>query len=194
MSSGDPETRRRILQETWRLMEAQHGQGVRIEDIAKAAGVSRQAVYLHFGNRADLLIATTHHADEVCGLEERLQKYRAAHGREVLDTYIEFWGNYIPDVYGLAKSLRTVRETDEAANAAWNDRMAAVRRGCRRAIEGLARDGDLSPEWTTDTASDMLWSMLSIAVWENLVIECGWPTARYVTHMQTAARRAFTNA
>jgi Bacterial regulatory proteins, tetR family len=33
---------------------------VRIADIAVAAEVSRQAVYLHFGNRANLLLAAVH--------------------------------------------------------------------------------------------------------------------------------------
>jgi AcrR family transcriptional regulator len=55
----------------WRLMEERRGRGVRMRDIAEAAGVSRQAVYDHFGTRAKLLVATTHYVDEVRGLEER---------------------------------------------------------------------------------------------------------------------------
>ncbi|MBA2782057.1 MAG: helix-turn-helix transcriptional regulator, partial [Rubrobacteraceae bacterium] len=38
-------TRTRILEATWRLMEERSGQGVRMRDVAEAAGVSRQAVY-----------------------------------------------------------------------------------------------------------------------------------------------------
>ncbi len=55
MSSENIETRTRILDATVRMLEEQGGRGVRMGDIAKAAGISRQAVYLHFSSRAELL-------------------------------------------------------------------------------------------------------------------------------------------
>ena len=54
---------------------------------------------------------------------------------ECLEAYVEFWGNYIPEVYGMAKALLAARETDEAAAAAWDDRMGAVRESCHLTIE-----------------------------------------------------------
>lgn len=192
MSSGELETRTRILEATRRLMEEQRGQGVRMRDIAEAAGVSRQAVYLHFGSRAKLLVATTHYVDEVRGLEERRRRFRAATtGVERLEAYVEFWGNYIPEVYGMARALLAARETDEAAAAAWDDRMGAVRESCRITIEALHRDGMLAPEWSRDEAVDLLWTMLSIRNWEQLTIECDWSTSQYVGRMQELLKRAF---
>ncbi|MBL4878008.1 MAG: helix-turn-helix transcriptional regulator, partial [Hyphomonas sp.] len=55
MSSENLETREKIMRATWKLLEESGGSGVRMSDIAKAAGISRQAVYLHFPTRADLL-------------------------------------------------------------------------------------------------------------------------------------------
>jgi len=192
MSSGELETRTRILETTRRLMEERRGRGVRMRDIAEAAGVSRQAVYDHFGSRAKLLVATTHYVDEVRGLEERRRRFQAAStGVERLEAYVEFWGNYIPEVYGMAKALLAVRETDEAAAAAWDDRMGAVRESCRRTIEALHRDGMLVPEWSRDEAIDLMWTMLSIRNWEQLTIECGWSTGLYVSRMQKLLRRTF---
>src|SRR5689334_12274417 len=131
MSSTESQTRERILKETWRLMEERHGQGVRMADIARAVGISRQAVYLHFPTRTDLLVATARYVDQIRGLEERLEPLRTEQNSlEMLDGYIDFWGNYIPENYGLAKALLSVRDTDEAANAAWNDRMESLRSGC----------------------------------------------------------------
>src|ERR671916_1662935 len=96
------ETRTRILEATWRLMEERNGQGVRVSDVAGAAGVSRQAVYDHFGSRAKLLVAATHHVDEVRGLAERRRPFEAAGGGGGrLEAYVEFWGNYIPEIYGM---------------------------------------------------------------------------------------------
>src|ERR687889_982861 len=175
MSRGESETRTRILEATWRLMVQRRGQGVRMRDIAEAAGVSRQAVYDHFGSRAELMVATARYGGEVRGLDERLRLYRATTaGVERLEAFVEFWGNYIPEIYGIARALLAARETDEAVAAAWDDRMGVVREACRDIIERLHRDGTLVEGWTLDEAGEMLWSLLSIGNWENLTLERGW--------------------
>lgn len=192
MSSRDLQTRERILIATVEMLEQHAGRGVRMGDIARAAGISRQAVYLYFGSRAELLEATTKYRDEVLDLDRRLAPSRAAaSGVERLARYIEFWGNYIPEIYGVAKALLLVRDTDEAAAAAWQDRMLAMRDGCRAAIEALHADGRLAPGWTPKRATDVLWTMLSVPNWENLTAECGWSTQQYVRWMKTVARRTF---
>jgi AcrR family transcriptional regulator len=192
MSSGESETRTRILEATRRLTEEHRGRGLRMRDVAEAAGISRQAVYDHFGSRAKLLVETTHYVDEVRGLEERRRHFReATTGVGRLEAYVEFWGNYIPEVYGMAKALLVTRETDEAAAAAWDNRMSAVRESCRRTIEALHRDGMLAPEWSRDVAVDLMWTMLSIRNWEQLTTECGWSTNQYVSRMQKVLKRTF---
>jgi AcrR family transcriptional regulator len=190
MSSSESETRTRILEATRQLMEEHRGKGVRMRDVAEAAGISRQAVYDNFGSRAKLLVETTHYVDEVRGLEERRRHFReATTGVGHLEAYVEFWGNFIPEVYGMAKALLAVRETDEAAAAAWDDRMGAVRESCRTTIEALHRDGMLAPEWSRDVAVDLMWTMLSIRNWEQLTTECGWSTNQYVSRMQKLLKR-----
>ncbi|MFC1795838.1 TetR/AcrR family transcriptional regulator, partial [Pseudomonadota bacterium] len=93
-------------------------------DIARQAGISRQAVYLHFASRTDLLVAATRHLDQVLDVDRSLAPSRAAtSGTERLALYIECWGNYIPEIYGVAKALLLAQDTDEAAAAAWKDRM-----------------------------------------------------------------------
>ncbi len=192
MSSENIETRTRILDATVRMLEEQGGRGVRMGDIAKAAGISRQAVYLHFSSRAELLEATTKYRDRLLDLDRRLAPSRAAtSGVERLALYIEFWGHYIPEVYGVAKALLLAQDTDEAAAAAWQDRMLAMRDGCRAAIDALHADGKLAAEWTPKSATDALWTMLLVPNWENLTIECGWSTKQYVRWMKTQAKRTF---
>ena len=171
-------------------MEERSGQEVRMQDIAKAAGISRQAVYIHFKSRAELLVATTHYVDEVRDVDARIRRWEAAAtGVERLAEWVEFWGNYIPEIYGVGKALLAVRETDEAADVAWNDRMAAVRTKCRETIGALDRDGMLATEWTCEEAVDLLWSLLSVRSWEHLTKECGWSTAEYVRSMKKLLKR-----
>ena len=103
MSSKEIDTKTRILEATWQLLEEHRGQGVNMSDIARAAGISRQAVYLHFTSRTELMIATMNYVDEVKGLDERLNLFNSAKtGIELLDTCVDVWGNYIPEIYGLA--------------------------------------------------------------------------------------------
>jgi AcrR family transcriptional regulator len=195
MSSGDPKTRTRILEATWRLMVGRNGRGVRMRDVAEEAGVSRQAVYDHFGSRAELMVATARYGDEVRGLEGRLAGYRAASGGvERLEAFVEFWGNYVPEIHGIARAMLAARETDEAVAAAWDDRMGVVQEACRDIVGRLQRDGMLVPGWSLDEAGEMLWSLLSIGNWENLTLERGWPVDLYVDRMKEVTRRTFVRS
>lgn len=192
MSSSIPETRTRILETTIRMLEEHGGRGVRMGDIARESGISRQAVYLHFASRTELLVAATRYLDEKLDVDRRLAPSRAAtSGSERLALYIECWGNYIPDIYGVAKALLLAQDTDEAAAAAWKDRMAAMRDGCRAAIDALHADGNLASGWSRPKATDALWTMLLVPNWEALTIECGWSTKQYVRWMTTLARQTF---
>jgi AcrR family transcriptional regulator len=192
MSSDNSTTRDRILKATLELLEASQGRGVRMTDIAKQAGITRQALYLHFGTRAELLIAATHYLDEIKGSDERLVPSRTAQsGIERLDAFIEAWGSYIPDIYGIARALLAMKDTDDAAAKAWDERMQDMRQGCEAAISALARDNMLSPGYSPDQATDILWTMLSVRNWEQLTIECGWSQARYIETVSSLARRIF---
>src|SRR5215212_11298248 len=192
MSRDGSETRTRILEATWRLMEERNGQGVRMRDVAEAAGILRQAVYNHFGSRAELMVETARYGDEVRGLDERLRRYRAATGGvERLEAFVEFWGNYIPEIHGIARALLAARETDAAVAAAWDDRMGVVQEACSDIVGRLQRDGALAPEWSLDEAGEMLWTLLSIGNWENLTLERGWPMSLYVARMKELTKHAF---
>ncbi len=194
MSRIQKETREKILQTTWSLLEDHPGQVIRLEDIARAAGVSRQAVYLHFGSRAELFIATARYVDEVHHLAEHIQRIQQAcetgGGVAGIREIIAFWGSYLPEIYKPSKALLALRETDEAAAAAWSDRMAGFYQGCLSTIQQVAQEGLLAPAWTIEMATEFFWALLSIEVWERLTIEHGWSQAHYIEHMQRAVEAA----
>lgn len=187
MSRKNEHTRTRILKAALALLES--GTAVRMSDIARAAGISRQALYLHFPNRADLLIAATRYLDEISDTDAKLAASRSARrGTERLDAYIEAWGNHIPEVYGVARALLAMRDSDAEAATAWTNRMAAMREGCEAAVRMLARDRDLNPRYGEDQATDLLWTLLSVRGWELLRLECGWSQEAYVAEMKVVAR------
>ncbi|MDJ0825060.1 MAG: helix-turn-helix domain-containing protein [Rhodobacter sp.] len=193
MSSAEAtDTRSRILEAARRLLVDGAGAATRMSDIAKAAGVSRQAVYLHFESRAALLIAVTKHMDAVLGVQERLKPTRAArNGEDRVKAFVAFWGAYVPEIYTVARALMAMRDSDAAAREAWDGRMAAVREGCAAAIAALEREGRLRPNWTLTTATDLFWAMLSVPVWEQLTQGCGWSSTDYIERIQTQALATF---
>lgn len=192
MSSKETNTRKRILEATWQLMEQCLGKTISMSDVAKAAGISRQAVYLHFDSRTELMIATSNYVDEIKGLDERLNKFKTAStGTELLEACIEVWGNYIPEIYGIAKALLATRDTDEAMNAAWNSNMGCLREICKETIVTLESEGILAPEWSKEEAIEMFWTIISIHNWEQLTTECGWSTTQYIDKMKILLKRTF---
>ncbi len=194
MSSDQIDTRTRILEATWQLLEDSQGTGVRMSDIAKRAEVSRQAVYLHFGSRSELLIATTRYLDEVKDIDRRLAPSRnAKNGLQRLEMFILAWGNYIPEIYGVARALMAAQEADDAAAAAWSDRLAAIRDGCSAAVNALRRDGQLSTALPIKQSVDVLWTLLSVRNWEHLTVDCGWTNKQYVDRITAIAKQILLN-
>ena len=177
------QTKTRILDTTWKLLEKRIEKN-RMSDIAKAVGISRQALYLHYPTRAELLIATTKHIDTVKKVNQRLELSRTAgSGIERLHFFIKAWGGYIPEIHGISVALRNMRKNDKAAAEAWDDRMQAVRHGCQAAVVAIAKDGKLKFDLSEQIATDILWTLLTIENWEKLVINCGWLQSAYEEKM-----------
>lgn len=172
-------TRERILEATRTLIE-EKGAGVAMERIAGRAGISRRAVYLHFATRTDLLLALVAHVDETGGLAQRGRRVReASSGIEALDEFVALNASYNPEIDGVARALERARDVDEAAAAAWQDRMSGRRRTCRRIARRLEADGTLATGWSIESAADLIWTLTNIPVWRDLVRDRGWSQRRY---------------
>ena len=192
MSSGDPKTRARILDAVVALLADRPGVAIRMADIAKRAGISRQALYLHFSTRTDLLIAAMRFNDDNLEVDARLTGFRGASGGEgKLTEFVRFWAGHVQLIYPMARALLALRDGDADARAAWDERMAAMRDGCARAIRLLAEEGRLAEPWTEETATDAFAALLSIQNWDFLVRERGWSVTEYAKRIGAQARRSF---
>lgn len=185
MSSETQETRERILQAAAAVL--QDREQFRMEDVASAAGVSRQAVYLHFDGRASLLIEVARYIDRVEGLAELAAGiWRAESAAEALNRFISLQVEYNPKIYPFVVEGLRGRYEDKAIEAAWEDRMASRRKACRKLVRWLEREKLLGSGWGDEAATDMLWALTSIQLWEALVVETGWSPDRYVSHLRRA--------
>lgn len=160
---------------------------VTLEDIARAAGVSRQAVYIHFRSRTQLLLAMVRHIDEKsAGMTEHLRALaEAPSALAALDIAIPAPGGYYPVVYPIARLFLAGKYADAVLKAAWDDRMEARHGIAMLLVRRLKTDRVLLPEWDEGTAAGVLWVLTSWQVWEQLVVDRGWSKKRYTDFLRT---------
>jgi hypothetical protein len=72
--------------------------------------------------------------------------------------------------------------------------MKVFRDGCGVAVRQLQQEGRLAPGWDAETATGMMWSLLALQVWENLVLRLGWPNEAYIRQMKELMRRTFVQS
>jgi AcrR family transcriptional regulator len=182
------DTRRRILETTWRLLE-RDPRRTRIEDVARAAKITRQGLYRHFPDRASLLVATARYVDEQLGLAEASRPIREARGRERIARLAEFLGSYHAKVDKIVTALATVREDDAAVRAAFADRHRARWQATSDGVRAMKAEGLLTEELTVDEATALMMAIGSIEFWRELTQNCGWSRQRFVTHTQRLIER-----
>lgn len=148
--------------------------------------MSRQALCLHFDDRAELLLATVDHIDSSGPLADLHRRvWDAPNGAIALDRFVELHADYSPRIIEVARTIDAGRLADPDLAAAWEDRMAGRRRACGRVVSWLDEDGALSSSWTIEEATDYLWVQTSLRVWDDLVNVRGWARDRYVEKMQS---------
>ncbi len=177
-------TRHRILESARTLLEKAPGANVSMAEIAVRAGVSRQALYLHFADRATLFLEVSRMVDASLRTPQRQQRVDdAPTGRDALREAVALQAWLKPRLRGIATALDVLRRIDPAAGAAWKEREHARLRRCEQVVRRLAADGDLAPGWDVRTAARCLWAVTSQRVWGDLVVDQGWSNARYRTHL-----------
>jgi AcrR family transcriptional regulator len=183
-------TRKRIL-DTAREITEKQGAAPTMSALARAVGISRQALYLHFPDRARLLLALVAHVDD----QERLQAGRvavqqAADATGAIRAFagMQAWRN--PKIAAAARALDGTRHGDRAAAAAWADRTGNRMRGAVFITERLHGEGRLHPTWNTTEAATLLWELTSFHVWDDLVNDARIAPDRYVEIITAAALNA----
>jgi AcrR family transcriptional regulator len=152
--------------------------------VAERAGVSRRAVYLHFASRTELLGALYRSLGETDDLARSLQ---AVWDRPDAEAALTEWAEHIarshPRILGVIRAVERARYGDPDAAELWQTAQGNWLKGCRRLMRWLADDGHLAPQWTADTAADMMWALMSIDVLDRLLNERRWSRRRVAEHL-----------
>jgi AcrR family transcriptional regulator len=190
LTEGDElNTRSRILQAAWKIIDEKGETAATMIAVAKLANVSRQAVYLHFSDRSHLLSSLSTFLDERMGLGGWMQEVEALNDgaamvRRVAETRFKRSLVMAP----LIRSIEGNRYRDEAAAKAWKRRhemnvtwMADV------VVRQLATEGKLHASWNHAEAATLLTILFSFRAWDDLTQIHDWPPKGYVEILTSVA-------
>lgn len=164
----------------WQLLE-ERGSEVSLAEIAESAGVSRQAVYLHFGDRSGLLVALVDHVDLALGSEKlRSHVFGAPTGVATLRRWVEAMSWYTGKIDLLSRVLEWSQYDDSALAAGWRNRMGRRQRMLLEVAERIASEGHLADGWTAAEAADLVYAITMPGPWRELTREVGWSEGQYV--------------
>lgn len=180
-SGGRLQTRIQILQAARTMFEELGYYGAGLGAVAKKAGVSRQAIYLHFPSKAELLTALHLHifATDVVPAIERHPITDAMTALDALDATIAADVEVASKVWRIHEALTVARrqhpEVEETLRPREEERYGELLGLGQR----LEREGALPPKIGVGTFADMLWGLMNIGTYRNLVIERGWSLDQY---------------
>ncbi|MGA0274749.1 MAG: TetR/AcrR family transcriptional regulator [Dehalococcoidia bacterium] len=183
MSIRREQTHKKLLEAARDLLE-ESGLDIRLEDVAKRAGVSRQAVYLHFKSRTGLLVELFELMDSILKYDVGSLIDKTPNGVELLQALVEQRVKYVSKIYPYASQLIANRTGDDVSGrAVYEDRQKARRNDYRLIINQLKNGGFLSDQWDVDDAVEVVRVTLSIPNLQNLVIESGMSQKKYAELM-----------
>lgn len=183
------ETREAVLRVAWRLMK-EDAASVTLGRIAQEAGVSRQALYLHFAGRAGLLLAMVRWVDEREQFFEKVGTLAAlGEPRAELEGCVRTWLDYLPRLHPVPGFLARAKD-EPAARDAWQDRMAALEALYRKPMKVLESEGRLREGMSVEAGVQAVRAIASVHAWEQLVHGFGWSQRRAVDALWLAAAGA----
>ncbi|MCA9526611.1 MAG: TetR/AcrR family transcriptional regulator, partial [Myxococcales bacterium] len=120
-----PATQAQILEAAWALIAAEGRPDAGLAEIAARAAVSRQTLFYAFGSRSGVLTAMVRHQDTRTDHVARIQAavFDPVPTAASVVAAVEAWLDYLPVIYPVGILLDAASLTDEAAAAAWRDRM-----------------------------------------------------------------------
>lgn len=180
------ETRRAIVDAAARLFVERGYGATTVDAIAEAAGVSRKTVFASVGSKLEALRLAIDWAivgdDEPVPMMERphIVALRAEpDARAVVRGYVRTYCLITPRVAPIDAVLRGAIGLDDEVRALYDENRRQRLEGMTHFAEDLARRRSLRKGLGVLSAADLLWTFNDPALYHRLVVERGWPPARF---------------
>ena len=172
--------------------------GTTMAAIAREAGVVVETVYRSFGSKAALFAAVVEAA--LAGGVERAEvpvEERPAIAAIIAETdparQVALYAATQPGIHRrggpLLRAVRDAAAVDPEVARVWSELERWRYEGQARMVGLLASRGALPEGLSVETASDLVWTLCSLAVHDLLVVERGWTSEQYERWLTDALKR-----
>ncbi len=171
------QTRERILEAARSSLRSGPLGAVRVDDIAREAGVARSTVYVLFGSRAGLFDALAVALLEQAGFERLVAAFRLPDARTALLESVRAGAEAYASEPDVARSILTLAATDPDAAVAVQRFERGRWPGMRTLAGRLEAQGYLREDLSRDEAAQILWVLTSFPTFDQLFRERGLSAA-----------------
>lgn len=197
------QTRQDIIASALELFLERGYAGTTLVSIAQSAGVVVETIYRAFGSKAALFKAVVEAA--VAGGAERAAVpveerpvIRAIIEEKDPRRKLELHAATQPGIHArsgpLYRVLNEAAATDPQLELVWIELEDQRLDGMRRIAQHLADGGALRQGLSVDEAADILWTVNSLAVHDQLVVQRRWASERYVSWIASTNAHALLAA
>ncbi|MGQ0575850.1 MAG: TetR/AcrR family transcriptional regulator [Pseudonocardia sp.] len=174
-----------------RALIEDRGYDVGLGEIGRAAGVSRQAVYLHFSSKAQLLTDLFSWVEEQEQLGALLAPvWSADTGEQAMERLVDAGAAFEPRILALNRAMLRAGDLHDTVHELYQGRMASRFRAMRDVVERIHADGRLAPNWDIDTAAAFVWALTAPPAFDMLVAQHGWTVDHWATSTKLLLRKA----
>lgn len=183
-------TRRRILDAAKASLE--HGPigALRVDDVARTAGVSRSTVYVLYGSRAGLFDALGRHLRLEAGFDDLIREFRRPDAVEAMRGSQRAAVRMYATMPELARALFTLAAIDPDAVAAVRAIDDGRRPGQAQIARRLEEQGYLRDGVSVDEATDILTVITSFQAFDELFSGGGLPANVVADRLVAMAERS----
>ncbi|MEV4266336.1 helix-turn-helix domain-containing protein [Kribbella sp. NPDC049584] len=189
--------RRDVVLAAQELFEADGFQATTISAVARRAGVSAEGIYKGFGTKAalakavfDFVIAGDDEPVPMVQRPEILAVQRESDVRRKLQLYVAGLVERQQRSARVQILIRDGRHGDETLRETWQTLLDERLTGMTMFGRHLHETGDLRAGITLEEVADVLWTYISVELYELLVLLRGWSPERYGEHVTTAITTA----
>ena len=183
-------TRRRILDAARATLERGPGGALRVEEVARTAGVSRSTVYVLYGSRAGLFDALARHLRLEAGFDDLIREFRRPDALEAMRGAQRAAVRMYAKMPELARGLFTMAAADPDAVAAVRAVEDGRRPGQAEIARRLAAQGYLRDGVGIDEATDILTVITSFQAFDELFSGSGLPAEVVADRLVAMAERS----
>jgi AcrR family transcriptional regulator len=183
-------TRRRILDAARASVESGPIGALKVDEVARSAGVSRSTVYLLYGSRAGLFDALARHLRTEAGFDALIREFRKPDALEAMRGAQRAAVRMYAALPELARALFTLAAIDPEAVAAVRAIDDGRRPGQADIARRLAEQGYLRNGVTVDEATDILTVITSFQAFDELFGAGGLPADLVADRLVAMAERS----